>query len=207
MKKKLVLRPYVLPTLYIIMIFGLIMFTSKILYKESAPKENNLEYVSDTIFDNIIPVLDEEVFVLNPYSGDNISVKVGFYDYQEDSNVQENSIIKYENTYLQNTGLSYYSDKEFKVVSVMQGEVTKVYDNDLLGNIVEITHDNGIITIYQMLSNIKVNKGDIVLAGQEIASSGTCKLFSEGNNLHFEVLKDGNIKNPNSILGKNVKDI
>ena len=51
MKKRLVLRPYVLPTLYIIMIIGLIMFTSKILYKDTTPQENDLEYVSDTIFE------------------------------------------------------------------------------------------------------------------------------------------------------------
>ncbi len=207
MKKRLVLRPYVLPTLYIIMIIGLIMFTSKILYKDTTPQENDLEYVSDTIFENVLPVLNEEVFVLNPYSGSDVIVKVGFYDYLSDNEVQENSIINYENTYLQNTGLSYYSDKEFKVIAVMNGEVTKVYDNDLLGSVVEITHDNGLITIYQMINNIKVNKGDIVQAGEEIATSGVCKLFSEGNNLHFEVLKDGDIKNPNLVLGKNIKDI
>ncbi len=207
MKKRLVLKPFVLPTLYIIMIVALVFFTSKILYKDSEPKDNDLDYVSETIFENIVPVIDEEEIVLNPYSGENVTVKIGYYNYQSESDNQEKSIIQYENTYLQNTGLSYNSDKEFKVVAVMKGEVTKVYNNDLLGNVVEISHDNNIITVYQTVDNVKVKAGDVVMPGQEIATSGTSKLFSIGNNFHFEVLKNGIVNDPNNILGKNVKDV
>ena len=204
MKKKLVLRPFVLPVLYLSILLLLMLFTAKSLYKEK-PKEN--KEFDNSIIDEIIPVVNEvESFVLNPYIGENIKEQVGYYDYKGDKTSQEKSIIEFENTYLQNTGISYSSDKDFKVVAIMDGEVTKIYSNELLGNVIEVTHDN-IVCVYQMVKDIKVNVGDTVLSGSELATSGTSKVFPNGSNLHFEIIKDGKVKNPNLIIGTNTKDI
>ena len=207
MKKKLVLKPFVLPTLYLFLIIMLMVIATKSLYKEK-PKEENLEYVSDTVVEETIPVLEEiEVYVLNPYSGDNIHESTGYYDYKAEKDSQEKSIIQYGNTYIQNTGITYSSDNDFKVIAIMDGTVSKIYENELLGNVVEITHSNNLVSVYQMVKDIKVKEGDNITSGFEIATSGNSKLMSSGSNLHFEIIKEGKNQNPKNIIGKNIKEI
>lgn len=205
MKKKLVLKPFVIPTLYVSLLILLMLFTAKALYKEK-PKNKKIEDTNHEIKD-VIPVIEEnDSFVLNPYVGEDIEEQIGYYDYKADKETQEKSIIEFNNTYLQNTGITYTSLNDFKVVSVMDGKVTKIYNNDLLGNVIEITHEN-IINVYQMVKDIKVNVGDEIEKGTEIATSGTSKLFPTGSNLHYEVIKDGKIENPKSIIGTNTKEL
>ena len=204
MKKKLVLRPFVLPVLYLFLLLTLMLFTTKSLYKE---KNKEKKEEDKPVIEDIIPVINEvDTYVLNPYIGDMVQEKVGFYDYKGDIKDQENSIIEFDKTYLQNTGITYTSDNDFKVVAIMDGIVTKVYNNELLGNVIEITHDN-IVSVYQMVKDIKVSVGDRVTSGFEIATSGTSKVFPTKSNLHFEIIKDGKIENPKSIIGANTKDI
>ncbi len=205
MKKKLVLKPFIIPILYLLLLILLMMFTAKALYKEK-PKKEAKEDTSKEIKD-IVPVIEEtDTFVLNPYLGEDIQEQIGYYDYKADKEVQEQSIIEFGNTYLQNTGITYTSNKDFKVISVMDGKVTKIYNNELLGNVIEITHDN-IINVYQMVKDIKVNVGDTIQSGMEIATSGTSKIIPTGSNLHYEVIKDGKIDNPKSIIGTNTKEL
>ena len=204
MKKKLVLRPFVLPLLYVSLLLLLMLYTAKSLYK--GPVKEKKDDFQEEIKD-IVPVIDEvETYVLNPYIGEDVEEQVGFYNYKDEKEKQEKSIIEFGNTYLQNTGITYTSDNDFKVVSVMDGKVTKIYENELLGNVVEITNDN-IVNIYQMVKDIKVRVGDTVKSGAEIATSGTSKVFPNGSNLHYEVIKDGKIENPKSIIGINTKDL
>ena len=206
MKKKLVLKPFVLPVLYLVLLLLLMLYTANSLYKDE-PKEKLSEEPYSIVDDTTIPVIDEvETYVLNPYIGENIQEKIGYYDYKGEKDIQEQSIIQFGNTYLQNTGITYTSDQDFKVVSIMDGQVTKIYENDLLGNVVEITHNN-IVCVYQMVKDIKVKVGDNVTSGAEIASSGTSKILPNSSNLHFEVLKDGKITNPKSIIGMNTKEL
>ena len=55
-KKKLVLKPFVLPTLYILMIITLVVAGTTIIYK-GKKEEDNLTYVSETILDNSVPII------------------------------------------------------------------------------------------------------------------------------------------------------
>lgn len=206
MKKRLVLRPFVLPVLYVVLLLCLMLYTAKALYREEKPKEDT-EIVFNDIIDDTIPVIEEvDTYVLNPYFGENVSETVGYYDYKDDKEVQEKSIIQFGNTYLQNTGITYSSDNDFKVISIMDGSVTKVYENELLGNIIEITSNN-YVSVYQMVKDVKVKVGDNITAGFEIATSGTSKLYPKGSNLHFEVIKNGKVQNPKSIIGINTKEL
>jgi len=208
MKKKLVLKPFVLPTLYLIVIMLLMIYTVNSLYKDPLPKEEKLEMVNEELIDDTLPVISEkDTYVLNPYSGEEVKEIVGYYDYQDEKDKQEKSIIKFENTYLQNTGITYSSDNDFKVIAILDGKVTKIYDNELLGNIVEITHDKDIVSVYQMVKDVKVKVGDNMNAGDEIATSGVSKLNPTGSNLHFEVLKNGKVENPKKIIGLNTKEL
>lgn len=208
MKKRLVLKPFVLPVLYLVLLLLLMMYTASSLYKDR-PKEENVEQDINVVDDNstYIPVIDEvETFVLNPYIGENIEEQIGYYDYKGDKENQEKSIIQFENTYLQNTGITYTSDNDFKVVSIIDGKVTKIYENELLGNVVEVTNDK-IVCVYQMVKDVKVKVGDTITSGTEIATSGVSKISPTGSNLHFEIIKDGKIENPKSIIGMNTKDL
>ncbi|MBO5376145.1 MAG: M23 family metallopeptidase [Bacilli bacterium] len=206
MKKRLVLKPFVLPTLYILMVVTLMFMSTTMIYEKD--DDEDITYVSDSIFNNTLPVISsDEVFVLNPFSSDKVKITTGFYNYQEEESKQESSIVKYDNTYLQNSGITYSSDEKFDIVSIMDGKVTKIYNNELLGNIVEITHENNIVSIYQMLTDVVVKVDSRVKRGDIIAKSGPSKLLNTTNNLHFEIIKDGMIINPSTILGKNIKDI
>ena len=206
MKKRLVLKPFVVPMLYTILIVLTIMIAVKLTYKEK-PKEDITLYVSEAPIEDTIPVVNDEVYVLNPYSGDDVKIKVNYYNENDSNETQEGSIIQYESTYLQNSGITYESSNRFNVVAVIDGEVTKIYSNEMLGNVIEVTHDNNIKSIYQTVSNIKVSEGQTVHAGDVIAESGTSKIFENGNFLYFEIIKDGSLIDPNKVLGQNINNI
>ena len=100
-----------------------------------------------------------------------------------------------------NTGVLYSSDTEFEIVSILDGRVTSIKQDDILGNIIEIEHSNNIVTIYQSVKNVNVKIGDIVKQGDLIALSGPNKLENEKDNcLHFEVYKEGNLTNPEEFI-------
>ncbi len=117
------------------------------------------------------------------------------------------SIIYHENTYIQNSGVDFIYDKTFDVVAVLDGEVTNIKEDEVLGKIVEISHDNEYVSIYQSLSEINVKKGDIVSQGQVLGKSGKNELDKElGNHLHFEMYVGGQTVDPLLYLNKDVQD-
>ena len=71
-------------------------------------------------------------------------VKIGkyYYDYKADETKQQNSITYHDNTYMQNSGIDYILEETFEVNSILDGTVTNVTTDELLGNCVEIKHDN-----------------------------------------------------------------
>ena len=95
----------------------------------------------------------------------------------------------------------------FDVVSVLDGTVTDVKQDDILGNVVEIKNGNDYVTTYQSLSEVAVKKGDSVTQGQVIGKSGTNKLDKDmGNHLHFELYTNGQIVDPNLYIDKELKN-
>lgn len=205
MKKKLVLKPFVIPTLYTI--FALVVIVSLFLSIEVIDEEEQLTYVSDTILDEYVPVVNLEEIIKQPFIDSSVSVSKNYYDYKNTEEEQKNSILYHENTYIQNTGINYKSDNIFDVVSILSGEVIEVEEKELLGKSVTIRHDNEIISVYQSLSEITVNKGDKVTVGQVIGKSGSCDLIKDSqNNLHFELYVNGTITNPEIYYNKKLSD-
>jgi len=79
-------------------------------------------------------------------------------------------------------------NQSFDVLAAMSGTVSAVEKNPVIGNLVEITHANGLVTVYQSLSDIKVAKDQQVKKGDAIAKAGRNELEKEyGVHLHFEV--------------------
>ena len=79
------------------------------------------------------------------------------------------------------------------------GIVTKSGWGTGYGQYVEINHGNGYITRYAHASRLIARVGDQVKAGEHIANVG-CTGRCTGPHLHYEVVKDGQRKNPSSYL-------
>lgn len=205
--KRRKLKTYVIPTTITLCIM-IIMLTIILIPKTTndlKEKNPNLTYVTSTILDNDKAVIATKTKIINPYTDASVTIGKYYYDYKGDSEKQQKSIIYHDNTYMQNSGIDFISENVFDVVSVLPGTIINVKDDELLGKIVEIKHENDYITIYQSLSEIIVKKGDIVNQGQVIGKSGTNELDKEiGNHLHFEFYINGQIVDPNLYLNKEV---
>ena len=187
--------------LFIMALVVLPVLTLKFVSKE--PEE--VDYTMDEVIDSDLPVVSETTTIINPYLDQSVTVKKGYYDYKGDEDSQISSIIKHDNTYIQNTGIDYVGENTFDVVAILNGTVTKVSEDEELGKIVEITHDNGIVSIYQSLSEINVKKDDTVTQGLVIGKSGENKLDKDlGNHLHFEIYDNGSEVNPLNYLNTKV---
>lgn len=204
--KRRKLRPYVLPTLMIIAIFGIIFGTA--ILQNSLKEKNDIpddptSYVSDTILEEEEAVINQTTKMINPYTDTNVKIGKSYYDYKADASTQEKSIIYHDNTYLQNSGTDFINENVFDVVAVLDGNVTDVKEDDTLGKVIEIKHDNGYVSIYQSLSEVSVKKGDMITQGQVIGKSGTNELDKDmGNHLHFELYVNGQVVDPTLYLNK-----
>lgn len=197
-KVKLKKLPLIVAILVLIPVLTVIIFS-----KESMKKTNDL-VTTDTISDTV-PVINETRKMINPYTDTSVTISKSYYDYKGEATEQEKSITVYENTYIQNTGIDYISTNTFDVISVLDGTVVTVKEDELLGKVIEVKHDNGLITSYQSLSEITVQKNDKIKQGQVIGKSGTNELDKEiGNHLHFEIYENGSSVNPLNYLNKEV---
>lgn len=88
-----------------------------------------------------------------------------------------------------------------KIVAAADGKVTYSGSMGGYGNLIIITHENGIQTYYGHCSKLIAKVGDEVKAGDEIAKVGSTG-FSTGNHLHFEIRKNGSQINPQMYLYK-----
>jgi stage II sporulation protein Q len=133
-------------------------------------------------------------------------IKMKFYDFSGKTADQEAALVFYNNTYEPNQGIdiTMKDDKTFDVVASLSGTVTRVDGNDpVLGNVIEIEHDKGVVTQYQSVTDMKVKVGQKVNQGQVLAKAGQ-SLFNEkaGTHVHFEIRKDGTPVNPTSYFDK-----
>lgn len=208
MKKRLRPKRVVISCLYVIL-FATVA-TGAFLISKSMKKEvveDNYTYVSNIIVDNQMPVMNETTKMIKPYTNEQVTVGKTYYDYKAENKSQENSITYYDGSYIQNSGIDYVLKDTFDVVSVLDGTVTDVKQDDILGNVVEIKHGNDYVTTYQSLSEVTVKKGDSVTQGQVIGKSGTNKLDKDmGNHLHFELYTNGQIVDPNLYIDKELKN-
>ena len=121
---------YSLYALSICMLIGgiiLLEVNSKKLKNDNAStnSDNNYQYVSKTGIDRKdIPVVSTKNTLIRPYNDTDIKVLKSFYDYKSTEDEQQNSIIYYEDTYIQSSGVSYGKEEEFDVIAVFDGKVT-----------------------------------------------------------------------------------
>ena len=186
----------------ILLIAGLFFFSRK-------PK-TTLETpfaVMDVLEKIKLPVVKEsDTIIGRPYTEKKVSIVQSYYDYKANESEQTNSIIYYQDTYIQNCGISYSNDGEpFDVVAVLDGEVIEVKQDTLLGNIIKIKHSESVMSVYQSIGDINVAVGDNVVKGTVLATSSTSNIRSTLNNhLYFELLIDGINVNPEEYYDKSL---
>ena len=173
-------------------------------------QDEDIDYVNKTIFEDSLPVVNQndKKVLIRPYSNSEVKIVKSFYDYKADSNSQQQSLIYYENTYLPSSGVSYGGVDKFDVVAIYDGTVTSITQDNLLGTIVQVTHDNNIISIYQSLGEVNVEQNQVINQGDVIGKSGVCNIEKDLNNhLHFELIIDGMVVNPEEYYNKEISEI
>lgn len=194
------LKGYVIPTFLFSIGVGLLIGSPMYINGTRTVKSNYKVSVSDE--DNtqkIFPVLNEveENKPLKPFLEETVGKSKDYYNKLDSDDNQVNSLVYYENTYMPNTGILYSSDEIFDVIAVMDGNITKVGDDNILGKYVEIEHSNGYKTTYYSLSETNVTMGTRVSKGDVIGISGSNKLDGTlSNNILFETYLNGLLLDP-----------
>ncbi|MXQ52862.1 M23 family metallopeptidase [Shimazuella alba] len=171
-------------------------------------KQQDVTRTSNPDVDTVLPV--EEVPTDNlkqislPITSDPTVAKVmDFYDANATDAAKESALVKYADTYWPHTGIDFArkNGKPFDVVASASGKVVRVEKNPVLGQVVEIKHENGLTTVYQSLSNVRVSLNQAVVKGDVIAEAGQNQFEkNEGIHLHFEVRKNNQALNPNDYV-------
>ena len=205
------LKELIKPIILLIGVTAMVIFLISMQSSLNRKKYNNNDfvYVSKVILPNVHPVvkIEDETIGL-PYNSNDVEEVRGYYDYNASEDVQEKALIFYDNTYIQNSGIDYSSKEPFDVVSILDGTITTVKEDNLLGKIIEIKHSNELISEYQSLGEISVKEGDQVTKGQVIAKTGTNNISSSlDNHLHFELYYKGQVVNPANYYNKTLKEL
>ena len=127
------------------------------------------------------PINHEGSHVTNPYSMDKLIYSVTL------------------DQYMTHGGIDIEAPEDSQVLSVAEGIVTAIYNDDRYGISIEVTHPNKVISVYSNLSTAEmVEIGDAVTQGQIIGGVGSTGLFEslEPAHLHFAMIKDGSYVDP-----------
>lgn len=90
-----------------------------------------------------------------------------------------------------------------EVTAMCDGTVTKIYEDKMYGNTVEISTNNS-VCIYSGLSDICVSEGDSVSTGDSIGVIGEVPFeASDEPHIHIAVKVDGEYADPLSFIGNN----
>lgn len=132
-----------------------------------------------------------------------------FYNKDDDSAKQEQSLILFEGVYRPNQGVDYsYKDENFDVLAAISGTVTKKTNDPVLGWVVTITNQDKISTTYESLSKVNVEMNQEVKQGDIIGISGENIYEADlKNHLHFILQKEDQLYNPEKYIGQPLSSI
>lgn len=211
MKTRLKLKRWATATIYLSLI--LIVFVSMVFISNKLDNyygdSLNLSYILKDFIDNDTPVANiKNESITKPFDKENITTDIDFYDKDADEESQQKSLILYENTYMPNTGILYTSEEQFDVLSTLDGKITKISKDELLGNVVEITHSNILTTTYYSIDNVKVKENQTIKQGEVIGTSGKNNISSTSDNMMlFEVSLNGNNIDPENYYQMKLEDL
>ncbi|TSB44738.1 M23 family metallopeptidase [Alkalicoccobacillus porphyridii] len=157
-----------------------------------------------------VPVQSSSEVIVKPTLDEAEAEIIGhFYDESATAEEQQASLVYFSNTYRMNKGVDFGAQTEegFDVVAALSGKVTKAQQDSTLGNVVEITHDDGVKTHYSSLASLAVEEGDTVSQGDKLGEAGR-NLYNEaaGVHVHFEIRdNEGVALNPEEVFGQSLE--
>ena len=162
--------------------------------------------VSKTFLEKTIPVARINN-IIKPFKDEDIVILKNYYDWQNKQD-QPDSLIFYNNTYMQNTGVIYGKTDVFDIISIADGQIIKIEDNELAGKTIEIRHTNDMIGIYHFVSEVSLKENDNVKQGTVLGKSSISNLVDNTKNqLYFELAIKGELVNPENYYGKSIDEI
>lgn len=214
--KKYKLKSWVITAVYVLALGTIAVSTVmigkylSIGIKEAEPSELVAKDIVDTNeYDDVINVVEITNETVNhPFLHDGVEIAKDYYDKSKSIEDREKGILFYKNTYMQNTGILYTGKEKFDVVSVLDGTVTSITKDEILGNVIEIAHTNELITVYHCLEEVNVKVGDSVKQNDVIGKSGHAAIDGGYDNaLLFEVNYKGEIINPVDFYNMKISDL
>ena len=213
--KKLKLKGYVLPTLYLLI--TLVIFVGVIFLGQDINLSGKDYDYSVDVFEedpNTLPVAgtndnnDNLSVIKSPVLNNEEEVTVGVHFYSKDDpqERQEQSLIYYENTYLPNTGVLYTSDDDFQVNALFDGKVTEILDDEFFGECVVVEHTTNLRSYYYGLDEIEVKKGDVVVTGTVLGKGKNNEIMNNKKTFLLEVYYNNEVLNPESFIGTKITD-
>ena len=140
-----------------------------------------------------------------PFDSEDITVSLPYYNASGSAEERQAAVVEYDNKFTPHTALdfSHKDGKTFEVLAALSGKVTVAEKSPINGYEVQIEHAGGLKTVYQSLTDLKVQVGDEVKQGDTIAMADRSEMEqNEGVHLHFEVLSNGQSVDPNSLMKK-----
>ena len=206
--KKMKLRKYVLPTIYVLII--LVTFLSVSLINNHLLKNvTNYNYsksIMKDVTENVLSEILPDKFD-RPYLSENVKLLSGFYSKDYDDESQKNSLIVYQNTYMPSSGTFYASQDDFDVVSVYDGKVKSIKKDEMLGDTVEVQHSDNLTTIYYSLKDVTVRENDDIKKGTIIGKATSNNLVTDKNVLFIEVYLKGKQIDPEKFYELNTNEV
>jgi stage II sporulation protein Q len=200
-------KKWVFPATY--MVAAAIILTLMWVYQNSmtsstAESENGLQTTSEAVIseealDSLAVTAETNSLAWPVANYEALEVILEFFDANDSQEENQAAMVEYGDTYTPHLGMDLASpnNETFEVLAAQAGQVIRVEQVPVVGQLIEIDHGNGLSTVYQSLSELQVKQGDEVTQGQQIAKAGRNELEKElGVHLHFEVWSDDTPVNP-----------
>jgi len=215
--KKLFAKKWVFPAAY--MAVAAIILTLMWVYQDSAnhtvseselglevtgPVENDPSTAEGQQPDALAVNANAETMQWPVADRDAVDVIMHFFDSKASNEARQAAMVEYGDTFTPHMGidLARQDGQTFDVTAALSGQVTRIENHPVVGYQLEITHPNGLITVYQSLSDVTVQQGAEVKKGDIIAKAGRNELEKDmGTHVHFEIRQqDGAALNPETFL-------
>lgn len=179
--------------------------------EEVNPAENSISYSDEMLAEKLgqtisVNMVSEQM--MWPVADINeIEISMEYFDQYATAEELQYAIVSFQDELWPHTGIDIvtHSGEPFDVVAALSGEVIRAEKDPVVGYVVELAHQDGLVTSYSSLSDLQVAKGDKINQGTIIGKASR-NIFEkdQGNHLHFEVRKDGVSLNPNLFFGRDL---
>lgn len=160
-------------------------------YSTMVPEQNDSPASAESAVSTLFAMPVKDANVLKGYAGDSL--------------VYSNTL-KHWATH---SAIDFACAEDATVLCALDGTVSAIYEDSLMGLTVKVSHSDGFETVYSCLKSVNesLQEGSTVLKGQALGAVGNtgASEASDGAHLHFEVLKNSKPVNPMNYMANFTK--